>query len=549
MHRIILPVVLCCISVGSVFSQCAESPKPKVLLVGDSWASYMNFDQTINKVFKTWGHSGYTYVTSSIIAENGADTWDFLKANKQAEIQRLINLNPSIELVHLSIGGNDFLGDWKVSFSQGRTDSLEDEVYVRLDSIMRFIKSTKPGMRILWSGYTYPNFEEPITAPGFLSGSAHPFYGTWEGMEFPTFIQINTILNNVSARMEAYAANDPQVDFVNATGILQYTTGQTTPICCGITPQGTYAPRTVPLPYGDPNYPSPISTMRDYFSVTKDCFHLSAGGYFDLVSYHAQKFYHKFLMDDLYILSENNTQTGTVTSLGNVSDSLFLGEAGGEQFATVLSFNTTGMADTTLTKASIFLRRNSLSGTNPISGSLEVKVKNGNFGTTVDVEAADFSAAGDASATPCLFGSNLANGDWIRLDLPAQILPYIDNAAATQFIISAPGFTGGTVNFYNSTDPDFAPVLNLDYITPVSGVDEVNANSFSVYPNPTNDRLTIENNGETILQVEVVDLLGKVVLRPHLSANTIDISSIPSGMYILNVATKSGSGTQRVFKY
>jgi hypothetical protein len=107
-----------------------------------------------------------------------------------------------------------------------------------------------------------------------------------------------------------------------------------------------------------------------------------------------QKFYQKYLMDDLYLLSENNTQTGSVSSSGAVADSLLLGESSGNSFSSVLSFNTANMADTTLKKASIFLRRKSLAGTNPISNTLSVKVKSGNFGSTVNVEAADYSATG-----------------------------------------------------------------------------------------------------------------------------------------------------------
>jgi hypothetical protein len=138
---------------------------------------------------------------------------------------------------------------------------------------------------------------------------------------------------------------------------------------------------------------------------------------------------------------------------------LLLGESGGNSFASVLSFNTANMADTTLKKASIFLRRKSLAGTNPISNTLSVKVKSGNFGTTVNVEAADYSATGDASGTPCLFGSNAGDGNWIRLDLPASVLPFITKNATTQFVISAPSFTGGVVSFNNSSNPEYAPNL------------------------------------------------------------------------------------------
>ncbi len=526
------------------FSQCTETPTPKVLLVGDSWAWFMNTESTINNVFKTWGFSNYKFISNATLAVNGAETQDVMKATTEAEILHQLTINPSIEVVHLSIGGNDFLGDWKVSMTQGATDTLQNEVFERLDSIVRFIKSCKPGIRILWSGYVYTNFQEVISGSSGI-GSANQFYGTWQNMEFPTALQFNTVQNAQSDQMNTYAANDPQVEYVEANGLMQYLYGQLTPL--EVAPGGTYPAHSVPMPLGDPSYPSPQTAMRDYF-VFKDCFHLSTQGYKDLVSYQTQKFYHKFLMDDLYLLSANNSETGTVSSQGNVATTLALGNASGEDFSTVLSFNTTSMADTTLEKASLFLRRESLTGANPLSGSVQVTVKNGNLGSTANVEAADFSAVGDASGTPCQFGSIGANGDWVRLDLPAQLYQYIKNAATTQFVISATGATG-KVNFYNSTDPDFAPVLNLKYGQTPSGINNVSAEKyFTVFPNPTTGKLTIDADGESILSVEVLNTLGQVVLRPTLQNNSIDISILSTGMYTLSVTTANGISSQRIMK-
>ena len=544
MNRILTLTIALCFFITQSFSQCSETNQPKVLLVGDSWAFFMNTESTINSVFKTWGFSNYKFISNATLAVNGAQTDDVMKASVQNEIQNQLNANPSIEVVHLSIGGNDFLGDWKVSMTQGQTDTLRDAVFERLDSIIRFIKSCKPGIHVLWSGYVYTNFQEVIDGASGV-GSANQFYNTWEGMEFPTALQLNTLQNNQSAQMSTYAANDPQVEYIEANGLMQYLRGQLTPL--EVAPGGTYAPLSVPMPLGDPNYPSPQTTMRDYIFF-KDCFHLSTQGYKDLVSYQTQKFYHKVLMDDLYLLSDS-TQTGSVSSTGTVSATPYIGTTSGESFATVLSFNTTAMADTTLKKASLFLRRKALAGTNPINGTLEVKVKNGNFGTTVNVEAADFSAAGDANGTPCLFGSNSANGDWIRLDLPVSILAQINNATPTQFIVSSPGGTSGKTEFYDATNPEFAPVLNLVYGQTPSGINESSeAKPFNIYPNPTTGKLMIETEGETITHLEVINLLGAVVLQPQMQQNTIDISSLSTGMYLLNITTKNGKVSQRVFK-
>ncbi|MBK7147732.1 MAG: T9SS type A sorting domain-containing protein [Bacteroidetes bacterium] len=544
MKKILLFILtLHLIATQQLAAQCVETPKPKVLLVGDSWAFFMNTDQTFNNALKNWGHSNYKFVSNTVVAENGAEAPDFMTTTKQNEIQNLINQNPSIEVIHLSIGGNDMMGDWKVSMTPGALDTLGNNVQANIDSVIRFLKSTKPGMRVVWGGYTYPNFGEVINTSPLQS--SHPFYQTWQDMEFPSFIDINNLLNRFSDTVATKAAADPLLDFVNATGLMQYTFGQSSPL--GVPPGGTYAAMSVPLPLGDPNYPSPAVSMRDYF-VTKDCFHLSAPGYLALIEYNIQKFYHKLFMDDFYALSENNNQTGSVSSTGNISTSLLVGESAGESFSTVLSFNTSGMADTTLSKASIFLRREALNGSNPVSGTLDVKMKIGNFGATAAVEAADYSAASDMNGTPCRFGDNNTN-HWIRLDLPASFLSLITNQAPVQFMISAPGFTGGTVTFSNTDEPEWAPVLNLAYGETPSAVGEIaTLDKFKLYPNPVNDVMQLDIDLGTVVRVEIHNTMGQLMPVNVTSYNTISTSNLTAGNYIITVVTEDGIGSQRFVK-
>lgn len=543
MYKYLILITIFIFTTYSNFAQCTETDETKVLLVGDSWAFFMGVDQTIDRALAKWGHSHYKFFTNTVIAENGAETEDFLTPSKQAEIIAQLNAHPNIEVIHLSIGGNDLLGDWNVNFTQAQTDSLMDATEIPLLAVIDFLKTVKPGIRIIWSGYTYPNFAEVIEdAAPFQTN--HPFYNTWEGMGFPTFLQVNTLMDTVAKKMEIYAAGEPQVEYVNVTSILQYTFGQTSPL--SVPPGGTYPPFTAPYPDGYPDYPSPKEAMRDYF-LTKDCFHLSPKGFDDMIEYEIQKFYHKYLMDDQYFLAEGSTKNGSVSSNGNISTALMLGENAGEIFTTALSFNTTMLPDTNLQAASIFLRRESLTGTNPISGNLQVKVINGNFGLSTDVEAVDFNTLADATDTPCLFGSNDGDGHWIRLDLPSTMLPYINQNDITQFLITAPSATGGVVTFSDVSNPDFAPVLNVTYSPYGVGIaDEVNQNGLTLYPNPTTGLISIET--PKVNSIEVANILGETVLTPILKDGNIDISSLPKGIYLLNLHTDTGVIGKRVVK-
>lgn len=529
-----------------ILAQCVETPSNRILLVGDSWAAFQNGYGTINEGLKNVGHSDKRFVSSVVVSENGADTWDFVDGPKQDAIQDLIDANPDVEIVHLSIGGNDVLGDWNLNFTDEETDSLTQTVETRLRTIMDFLQATRSGMRVFWPGYTYPNFGEIIEEFAPVQ-NLHPFFSTWDDMGQPEFILINTILNNMSDSVLATANEDPLLDFVPAQAIIQHTFGQTSPL--GVAPGGTYPQFEAPMPYGYPEYPSPQTGMGLYAGAVKDCFHLSPDGYLAMFSYQAQKFYQKLLMDDLYLLSDGSNSDGSVSSNGDVSQEVKIGEEAGNELAAVLTFDTPQMADTTLLNASIFLRIEDMTGTNAIAGNdFSVKMKNGNFGTSVDVEAVDFMDTPDTEGEPCRHGGNAEIGNWIRLDLTAEMIAGMSNLNKTQFIISIPGFTGGTVTFNNATDPETAPVLNLKYGSPDGIFNIANRKELPVYPVPTTGPLTIDVDNYKLEQIEVINVMGAVVMTPAAFDNTIDISSLPNGSYILRVTTNEGVSTKRIIK-
>ena len=128
--------------------------------------------------------------------------------------------------------------------------------------------------------------------------------------------------------------------------------------------------------------------------------------------------------------------------------------------------------------------------------------------------------------------------------------PFITKNATTQFVISAPSFTGGVVNFNNSSNPEYAPILNLDYGgTPTTSIIENESSmALHVYPNPAKNLLNIETNGAIIQHIDVVDVLGNVILSRATDKNAIDIASLPTGIYTIHVSTNEGMARQQFVK-
>ena len=83
-------------------------------------------------------------------------------------------------------------------------------------------------------------------------------------------------------------------------------------------------------------------------------------------------------------------------------------------------------------------------------------------------------------------------------------------------------------------DSDNSLAENWTYRYPFENVVEVSENRVTVYPNPSHGALHIVSNKE-IISVEVVDLSGRTI--ELFNSNTIDISHLNSGLYLLRIST------------
>jgi surface protein len=81
---------------------------------------------------------------------------------------------------------------------------------------------------------------------------------------------------------------------------------------------------------------------------------------------------------------------------------------------------------------------------------------------------------------------------------------------------------------------------------PTASVDDQNQLDISIYPNPTSDMVYIDGN-YTQLKVVVYDILGKQVMNKSIT-NSIDISQLNKGVYILQLSDGAKLTTQRIIK-
>ena len=101
--------------------------------------------------------------------------------------------------------------------------------------------------------------------------------------------------------------------------------------------------------------------------------------------------------------------------------------------------------------------------------------------------------------------------------------------------------------FYEDYTQDF--VIEIKPL----GIDEgAELSGITVYPNPTTGELRIENGELRIINVEIVDVYGRILLTNHLitssSNHLINIAHLPAGNYFVKIITEEGEIVKKVVK-
>lgn len=111
-------------------------------------------------------------------------------------------------------------------------------------------------------------------------------------------------------------------------------------------------------------------------------------------------------------------------------------------------------------------------------------------------------------------------------------------------------------NDYSFTTSERAQELRftLSFTQSTLNVEELAQNEFRLYPNPTQDRITLQTNGTSNFQKLIIrDILGKIVRTVDLSSfseqQTFDMSKLGTGVYFFQITTHSSSESIRVIKY
>jgi len=219
----------------------------RILVIGDSWG--VAAGPSLQQVLIDNGSTD----TVASIAVGGETAENINTPEWLQQITTALEENPDAEFVHLSLGGNDFLGNWTAFISQAEEEQLIVDILEDITAIVDHILEQRPDIRIYWSSYDFPR---------------------------PLFIGEPVEVNHASMRfsVQAQALADEKGDslsYGDFNGLTQVEYGfdgvQTSPFDPGF-----------PIPPGDPSlpdpqYPGPAVAYADSIHLTEDAFLLLAG--------------------------------------------------------------------------------------------------------------------------------------------------------------------------------------------------------------------------------------------------------------------------------
>lgn len=90
-------------------------------------------------------------------------------------------------------------------------------------------------------------------------------------------------------------------------------------------------------------------------------------------------------------------------------------------------------------------------------------------------------------------------------------------------------------------------IVSATFNETLSTNDITQTDNFNLYPNPTNTGfITITSSNSDVINVQVFDILGKEVKNEVITNNSLDVSSLRTGMYLVKITQNNASTTKKL---
>lgn len=272
-----LPLVILGLLVG--VSGTADSPR--ILIVGDSWAAGTLGFKAFEQVLAKHDVEGVEVVgATTALGGSRADQWASNHKGKLEALRLALEEHPTIGIVHISIGGNDFLRaameEGVVTAAPEARRAVWERIWGDIETLLETIRAIRPGIHILLNDYDYLN-------PDLMTKTY--------GMTFPedvTAETLNRALLECAEFKRAKAEESKRCDYIQHFGVLQHYYGIPPQCEKGALPLPGLPPDYTPFAGGDPSLPNSTDAMPDGVHPMPD-------GYVHIVERCYQAFYDAWL--------------------------------------------------------------------------------------------------------------------------------------------------------------------------------------------------------------------------------------------------------------
>jgi hypothetical protein len=548
---------------NTAFSQqaCQQRRSAHIRLVGDSWVHFPAIYQAYDSAMAKYGFADYFTVSegSSLISMTAETWWQFPLARFALEASLNSDAARPIDIIMVSLGGNDVAFKIRKGDSLNVLDNSLNKAKLLMDSIFDFLHQKYPNGQIIWQSYDYTNFNDPC-----LDFPWDPYCDLWSDKGNPSPFEINRFMGYITKYQDSVIRDyqKPYLHFYNNLGLQQWRYGQVAPL--RYPPYGTYPPRSVPMPGGNINYPSPHPAMG---LLGIDTYHLGPQSYTYLAEAYMRQFISNYFRRDrdttVYSMGQNFDGWADVNNITGTGDVIVGKRNTSTDTKGIFSFNTSFIPDNKkIKKASVFFKLKTLktaypSGVNfPQNFSLDIK--SGAFGNT-EIEGSDYSSVATSTDVACFAGRLIGNDYALRADLLPEALNQINKNGITQFRLSTSD--ENLLTFFNGDTTAFeGPYLDIYYDTTaiISGVinkQSVN-NILSVFPNPAKNEINLQVNKEWLYKSAVISVCNTLGAEVYRSANekilnqqlNLDISQLASGGYFISIENEENKSVGTFIK-
>lgn len=245
----------------------AGAPTPRIMMVGDSWAFFMYVNRSLKHALERAGLGQYEEI-GLYTAVPGSTSKQWNNPKWLQNITDEYNRNPTVDIIHISLGGNGFLRQWNKEMPDAERDALFQSITDEIEVVVRHCLALSPNMKVAICGYDYVN----------------------EPRRNSTIADLNRAGMILSGMKRDMANRIDRAEYIQSYGVSQYHFGHAPEFGPQAVPMPGQWPDFKPWPGGNDNYGNAPEAMLDDI-------HLSPKGYEHLADHCVATWYKKWLTE------------------------------------------------------------------------------------------------------------------------------------------------------------------------------------------------------------------------------------------------------------